>query len=152
MSVVSFSLTSSLPLSLSSFPRKNYKFAKTAAPPNSAPTATAAVCTGPALGLVALEAAELALCDAELRRELAELVREAIARLRDSRSEPVAVESCDEYDERREPASLVMELKCEVISELIEERAEVTLDSIDSMGSTGLVTVAVWAWCNISGS
>lgn len=124
---------------------ENYRFAKTAAPPNSAPIATAAVCAGPTFGvLVAL----VTLCEAELIREAAELVNEAMARLSDSRSDPVAVESWDAYEERSDPASLVMELNWlwPGISVRSDERAEVTLDSIDSRGSTGFVMVAVCAY------
>jgi hypothetical protein len=68
----------------------------TAAPPNSAPTATAPVLIGAAFGLVVLAVAELTRESTELMRESTELVSEAMAEVMESRSEPVAVASSDE--------------------------------------------------------
>lgn len=126
-----------------------YKLAKTAAPPNNAPTATAPVLMGAAaLGLVALEAAASALSEADVMRALAELVSELMALVMDSRSEPVAVESCDSSEATSSLASLRMELMAPVTSEPTDERTEVACDAMELM-STGLERVGavrVWAW------
>ena len=120
----------------------HYKFARTAAPPKRAPTATAAVCMG--APFVPDEEAEAALCEAELRRELTELVRELRALERDSRSVPVAVESLDSSDEATLLAPLVMEFTPELTSERIDEAIWVACDWMELM-LMGLVRVAVWA-------
>lgn len=90
------------------------------------------------------EEAEAALCEAELRRELTELVRELRALERDSRSVPVAVESLDSSDEATLLAPLVMEFTPELTSERIDEAIWVACDWMELM-LMGLVRVAVWA-------
>lgn len=131
--------------------------ANIAAPPNRAPTATAPVFTGAALGLVAVVAVELAASVTELTRELTELVKEARAEVRESRSEPVAVASSDEKDDRRLAASLVMELTWEEAADEMEDATELECvdsderrDDRDDARVPVAVWVTVWAWVCVS--
>lgn len=106
-----------------SCPRSYYTFAKTAAPPNKAPIATAPVFIGAAFGLVVLAArAEL---EAELMREAIELLMDDIAEVIELLSASVAVERTDEKEEMRLEASLVRELTKEEASERMDESAGV---------------------------
>jgi hypothetical protein len=93
--------------------------AKTAAPPNKAPTAIAAVCMGAALGLVAVLAALEADEVTELTAEPAEEVRDASSEVRLSRADPVAVPRTDEMLDSWLPSPLVMELSAELTWELM---------------------------------
>lgn len=70
-----------------------YIFARTAAPPNRAPMATPAVCSGAAAPVRKIE--ERAALLMELAIDAAELVRLPISDVMLERSEPVAVESLD---------------------------------------------------------
>lgn len=108
----------------------NYRLAKTTAPPNSAPIATAPVCTAPAFGLVAVSRVLVAAAVTELLAEAALLVKEANAEVRESRSEPVAVASSDEKEERRLAESALMELSWDETAEVMDETTE--LERVDS--------------------
>jgi len=103
---------------------ENHKLARTATPPNKAPTAMAPVFIGAALGLVAVAAVELALLVIELAREATELVRDPRAEVMEARSEPVAVANTEEKDESWLAASLLTELSSEEAAEVIEESTE----------------------------
>lgn len=104
--------------------------ASTAAPPKSAPMATAAVGTGAALVWLLLT---------ELTAELAELVRLAISELMEARPEPVAVERTDDRLERRLLSSPVMELSWDDAAELMDERIELAALVREAAGPTVLV-------------
>jgi len=93
-----------------------------AAPPKSAPTATAAV--GMAAALVTLELAEAAEVLAELAADLMEEVKLWSSELIEERAGPVAVESSADRLERALPASLVIELTWDDSAELIDESTE----------------------------
>jgi len=118
----------------------NYKFASTAAPPNSAPTAIAPVFIGAALPLVFVPAADAA-DEAELILDAAELVIEAIALVMESLSEPVAVESLFEYDTRALLASALMELALEVNSDAAEDAPAVALETMEDASAVALETM-----------
>jgi hypothetical protein len=111
------------------------------------------------LGLVAVLRVELAAPVTELWTEATELVREPRAEVMESRSEPVAVTSCEEKDERRLAASLLTDSSWEVAAEVMEETTELEwVDSELSLEDSELATevaaaplsvlvrvIAVWA-------
>jgi len=99
---------------------------------------TAAVCTGPALWLVAELLADWAPELADWTAEPAELVRLPISDVMEARSEPVAVDSADDSDAMALPASLVMELTSEDAAELIELTTE-PIELVSDEMAAGLV-------------
>jgi hypothetical protein len=118
----------------------------TAAPPNSAPRPTAAVCIGPALGD---EVRDVAAEVAELSAEPSELVMLENLDERDEAASPVAVESSDDRLERALPASLVMEPMSDEASEVMDEMAELmTLesDAVSETDEVASVVVVVVSW------
>lgn len=84
-----------------------------------------------ALGLVAVAAVELAALLAEPTAEPTELVYDAISEVSESRAEPVAVASTDEYDDRRSLASLVTDLICELASDVMDDSTELECDATE---------------------
>jgi len=115
----------------------------TAAPPNSAPRPTAAVCIGPALGEVVWDETDEV---TELSAEPTELVTLSISDERDEAASPVAVESADDRLERALPASLVTEPNSDETSELMDSKAELmTLESDATSETDAEVASAVVA-------
>lgn len=106
---------------------------------------------------MAVSAVEPAALVTELTCELTELVKEARADVRESRSEPVAVASSDENDARRLAASLVMELIWEEAADEMEDATELECvdsderrDDRDDARVPVAAWVTVWAWLRVN--
>jgi hypothetical protein len=117
--------------------------------------ATAPVCMGAALGLVAVAWVREASLEAELLALEAELVSDAIADVSESRSDPVAVDSSDDSDDSWLLTSLVIEDRAELSAELMElwiEDAREDTDEAEAADELSTVVVVVDTWAATRGA